>query len=252
MGVFGDSFGALNTLFSGLAFSGIIVSIVLQSQQLKLNMEEIRLNREELEQTRNEIEEQGEQFKLQTKAMQKQVFESSFFSMVNLHNTISSKLRDGKDFKYMNAMFIHTLKTTNHNEKTSIEYLRCVYEKFMVDAYPKIGHYFRHIYQIVKFIDLSSLSEEDKIIYSNILRAQLSSDEIMLLYINCLCYQRSDKFKKLVEKYCFFEHIYDADLKSMLEAMNEYKVRGVNGELTDLYSLNDVKSLYSPQAYGEC
>ena len=35
LGTFGDSFGALNTLFSGLALSGLAVSILLQISELK-------------------------------------------------------------------------------------------------------------------------------------------------------------------------------------------------------------------------
>jgi hypothetical protein len=46
-GVFGDSFGALTALFSGLAFGGMIVTILLQSKELKLQRYEIRKSREE-------------------------------------------------------------------------------------------------------------------------------------------------------------------------------------------------------------
>lgn len=37
----GDSFGVLNTLFSGLAFAGVIVTILLQKEELKLQREEL-------------------------------------------------------------------------------------------------------------------------------------------------------------------------------------------------------------------
>lgn len=46
-GVFGDSFGALTALFSGLAFAGMIVTILLQSRELKLQRSEIKQSREE-------------------------------------------------------------------------------------------------------------------------------------------------------------------------------------------------------------
>ncbi|HWY09838.1 MAG TPA: hypothetical protein VN026_00865, partial [Bacteroidia bacterium] len=35
-GVFGDKFGAVNALFSGLAFAGIIFTILLQRKELEL------------------------------------------------------------------------------------------------------------------------------------------------------------------------------------------------------------------------
>lgn len=42
IGPFGDSFGALNTLFAGLAFAGIIVTIRQQSEDLKATRQEIK------------------------------------------------------------------------------------------------------------------------------------------------------------------------------------------------------------------
>ncbi|MFT5238430.1 MAG: hypothetical protein ACI9M9_002038 [Flavobacteriaceae bacterium] len=50
-GTFGDLFGAVNSLFSGLAFAGLIYTIVLQKQDLKLQRNEIALNRAELKKT---------------------------------------------------------------------------------------------------------------------------------------------------------------------------------------------------------
>ena len=50
-GTFGDLFGAVNALFSGLAFAGLIYTIVLQKQDLKLQRKEIALNRTELKKT---------------------------------------------------------------------------------------------------------------------------------------------------------------------------------------------------------
>jgi len=47
-GQFGDMFGAVNTLFSGLAFAGVIYAIFLQRGELELQREEITLTRTEL------------------------------------------------------------------------------------------------------------------------------------------------------------------------------------------------------------
>lgn len=57
----GDSYGALNTLFSGLAFAGIIISIFMQNQELAMQRDEIILNRDELIETRKEISNQAVQ-----------------------------------------------------------------------------------------------------------------------------------------------------------------------------------------------
>lgn len=237
LGEFGDIYGALNTLFSGLAFSGVIISIVLQSIELRA--------------TRKEMNSQVLQFEQQTEAMQKQVFESSFFSMMNLHNQISSGLRSEDKFKILFGKLNDVANDTYHHGKTLIEHLNAVYESFMDTAYSDIGHYFRYIYQIMKFIDKSQLSKYEKTIYMNILRAQFSNYELLLLFVNCLCYKRSDKFKCLVETYGFFEHIYDADLEKFLLKMNIVKTADENkNPRSGIYSLGELKMLYSTQAYG--
>ncbi|MBQ8437503.1 MAG: hypothetical protein IJX21_02005, partial [Alistipes sp.] len=40
-GTFGDKFGAVNALFSGLAFAGLIVTLLYQKEELKLQREEL-------------------------------------------------------------------------------------------------------------------------------------------------------------------------------------------------------------------
>jgi hypothetical protein len=50
-GQFGDMFGAVNALFSGFAFLGIIYTIYLQRNELALQRDELRLTRQELTRT---------------------------------------------------------------------------------------------------------------------------------------------------------------------------------------------------------
>lgn len=47
-GTFGDMFGFVNSMFSGLAFAGIIITILLQSDELKEQRIELRLTRDTL------------------------------------------------------------------------------------------------------------------------------------------------------------------------------------------------------------
>ena len=47
-GTMGDMFGAVNALYSGLAFAALIYTIVLQRNEISLNREEIVNNRKEL------------------------------------------------------------------------------------------------------------------------------------------------------------------------------------------------------------
>jgi len=71
-GPFGDTFGALNTLFSGLAMGGVIMAIFLQRQELILQRQELRLQREELVDTRRELARSAEAQEEQVKAVRRQ------------------------------------------------------------------------------------------------------------------------------------------------------------------------------------
>lgn len=54
-GTFGDAFGGFNAYFTGLAFIGVIATLLLQSKQVQMQAEELRLQREELKDTREEL-----------------------------------------------------------------------------------------------------------------------------------------------------------------------------------------------------
>lgn len=58
LGTFGDMFGAINALFSGLAFGGVIYAILLQRNELKLQRAELQLTRQELSGSRAAQEDQ--------------------------------------------------------------------------------------------------------------------------------------------------------------------------------------------------
>lgn len=52
---FAATFGVLNTIFSGLAFSGLIVTILIQKEELKNQRIELSLQRHEMKETRKEF-----------------------------------------------------------------------------------------------------------------------------------------------------------------------------------------------------
>lgn len=73
-GTFGDLFGAINSLFSGLALAGLVYSIYSSRQEIQLQREEIELNRKELiksrrtqEKSEKALEAQVEQMRIASK-----------------------------------------------------------------------------------------------------------------------------------------------------------------------------------------
>ena len=81
LGTFGDSFGSIGSLFSALAFAGVIWSIFLQRQELNAQREEMR--------------EQREEFELQTQNLKQQRFETSFFKQLDVLSAVSLRLDGG-------------------------------------------------------------------------------------------------------------------------------------------------------------
>jgi hypothetical protein len=52
-GLIGDTFGAINALFSGLAFAGVVIALFLQRADLKLQQQQLKCSNDEfMEQTR--------------------------------------------------------------------------------------------------------------------------------------------------------------------------------------------------------
>lgn len=82
-----------------------------------------------------------------------------------------------------NALFITTFNINVDEGSDNITSLR------LENHGQRLGHYFRHLYQMIKYIDQYSnniLPSEDKYQYTKTIRAQLSNYEQLLLYYNAL------------------------------------------------------------------
>ena len=81
-------FGAVNALFSGLAFAGILIALYMQKHELELQREELSATREELKLQRMEMKGQKKQLEIQNKTSEKQRFENTFFQLLDVHHKI--------------------------------------------------------------------------------------------------------------------------------------------------------------------
>jgi hypothetical protein len=250
-GTFGDMFGAINSLFSGLAFACLIFATLMQREELRLQRKELQLARQESAATREEIRGQKEQAIAQNATLAQQTFDNTFFQLLRLHNDIinSIDLRDnnnnissqGRDcFKVFYERFKKRWGKSLPQDSGSTELQRIneTYRNFYRDIEADAGHYFRSLYNIIKFIDLSSTS--DKRVYTNLVRAQLSSYELLLLFYNCLSNLGNQKFLPLVERYALlkmlpFEHLLDATGQKSLYADSAY----TGSTVANSQSLND-------------
>ena len=179
--------------------------------------------------------------------LQKQNFENFFSQLLNRHSEIvnSIVIRRGIDGEYFGReCFGYMLRNLRriymgaHEQfyagmhsgdarEVMYEWVNDKYEKFFAEYQSHIDHYFRHLYNVVKFVHQSDFSFEAKRFYTNLIRAQLSSDELGLLFYNCLS-KREAKFKDLVEKYALLE---DMRFETLIN--------------------KEHKNFYAPSAYGE-
>jgi hypothetical protein len=218
MGPFGDSFGPLTSLFSALAFAALIWTVVLQGDELQLSRKELALTRQE---------------------MKDQRFESMLMRMLEVHAGIVSDIdievsgnsvASRKDiFEYLLLhRFIKRQNTIfkKHCEKNSLsneleKYQSCpvpkkisfapddvtlsAYEEIYKDNRNDLGHYFRSLYNILRFI--SESGRDDKFDYARIVRAQLSDYELAINCLNCLSEHGVEKMKPHVEEFSILDNL---------------------------------------------
>lgn len=108
---------------------------------------------------------------------------------------------------------IYFLKKTR--EETLINPLyslkKKAYENIYKEHEEQIGHYYRHLYRIIKFIqdehfsNNSKENEKEKKKYRGILRAQLSSMELLMLFYNVVYSEKGEKFKETLKGTNFFD-----------------------------------------------
>lgn len=207
-GTFGDMFGGINALFTGLAFATLIYTTWMQK-------EELALQREELAATRSEMKGQKEQLEQQSKTFELQRFETTLFSLLSIHE---SNLESVSIYGSLGAsafrLFWDSIKGEYERHpaifinNSSNQILRLViddYETQYSKYHEQLGRYFRHLYRIFKFIHLSNI--ENKKWYASIIRAQLTSAEQIVLFYNCLSCHGKEKFKPLVEEYSLLNNL---------------------------------------------
>ena len=83
-------------------------------------------------------------------------------------------------------------------------------------------HYFRHLYRMVRFVDdADCLNEKEKYAYVSIIRATLSSFELVWLYYNSLYGVGRPKFKALIEKYALLKNLREDFLTISKEVIDK-------------------------------
>lgn len=231
-GTFGDMFGAVGALFSGLAFAGVIVTMLQQSETLKLQRKDLRNQTEAIELQRQEIANTNKELQEQNKTIRLQRFENTFFNMLEMQQEILKSVTVFRDYLHRSYTNGEKEELRNRDELHGHSAISKLWEDFLFARKNDKGRtnainhfesylsdkryivpYFRQIFQIVTFVDKSdNLTLDEKHRYIGIIRDTLSSDEISLIFYYVISKSDNQRYKQLIEKYALFEHIGDSVL----------------------------------------
>lgn len=209
-----SAFGGVSALFSGLAFAGLLLSLNYQNKQLNT---------------------QAKQFKIQSKKTQDQQAINTIFQLINLHHEIVNKLEvvikeeiqvgatkstlkthetiikdrfEGRaSLHHILTKFNDTVKKNSYGKEGLLTFKEVgqLYWKDHDFYHSTLAHYLRNLYHIFRYIDEESgLDEKDKHNYTSIVAAQLSADELGLIFYNSFLFEKS---AKLYRKYRVFERV---------------------------------------------
>lgn len=150
-----------------------------------------------------------------------QQFESTFFNLLEQQQCLREQLEceigneHYQSFSYLERMreeLSDALACLNYRmEDITVEnkillknIVNQLYLDFFLPNVSHLGHYYRHLYHIIKYVDDSNVQDAKQ--YIDILQAQLSNDELYLLAINGISNYGRRKLLPLMDKYSFLEN----------------------------------------------
>lgn len=245
MGQIGDFFGGvLNPLLSFMALIAVLFTIKMQSKELKEAKEETRIaNRIQDKQTavfeRQNFESVlfrlldvhgrlAERMRLRNKFEESDVFKAVVDNVLDLVNENNTDVQSTY-FPDLDSWVERREEQKRRNADGLRKLVQAVGEVIDSDYKILLSQYFRNMYQILKLIDNFKLEVHEEGAekgkkskrqlrmeyfqrrqYCNILRAQISDDELKVLYFNCLM-RTGYGLKYYVEKYSLLKHMDKSD-----------------------------------------
>lgn len=195
LGALGDYFGGLlNPILAFLSFIALLWT-------LKLNQEELAETRKELARAAQAQEDSKKVMDAQLKTQSLQQFDSLFFSLLNQLTIKISEFQKEPLLKQQEHFY------KDNFEKSKFQNLEAL--RASLATQNKLSSFFIFLYQIMRNIDEKLPTDNLKKDYSNVVRSLIPSDINKWLLVNCAVNENHDfnKFKKLLVKFEFFEHI---------------------------------------------
>lgn len=221
-GTFGDAFGTLNALFSGLAFSGFLITLLMQRSDISDS---------QVENSKRQVE---AQFYNVLKLQQSVVAEfdlqrTQMHAMTNHSVQIVTRGRDCFQtwLKILNRSYVNALSSTREDR------LREAYRELWDKHRGDLSLYFRSLYSLFKFISKSE--HADKKVLGGIARSFISDYELVVLFYNCLM-PNGEKFNEYACEFAVFDNL-DVSLLLDVEDVLRMKIEafGDNSEAIKIF-----------------
>lgn len=213
-GTFGDSFGTLNTLFSGLAFSGVLITLMFQ--------------RKDLSETRKQIASQQVESQFYNMLSQQQEVVRGLDLQSREDNEVIARGRDC--FREWHENLHNMYKDISDKQRLLDPYALsygCLFELHKSD----LGLYYRSLYSVFRYIE--GCGHDDSKEFGRVLRSLLSDYELVLIFYNCLT-EKGENFKRFVYAHGLFDNIDPTLLLSKGHIRNfDSKAYGSNKKLVD-------------------
>lgn len=162
-----------------------------------------------------------------------QQFETTFFNLISLHNQNVSDIHQTTS-KHVENFFAlaHSFLESQSSKDTSLAYVSRLYEQqFYAKHYNHIDHFARHLLFVLTFIDETSAlgdtekGKAEKQRFVNILLAQLSTDELFLLFYHCMSMPDVlQQYREVLKRYHVFGRLFQA--KVLLDAQHQVAFEG--------------------------
>ncbi len=201
-GSFGDMFGAVNALFSGLAFAGMIVTLNLQ--------------RKDIESQRKDAEKQFRQNCIQQ-------FEKTLFFLLERRDSIINNITYNPQ---KDTDLLSFLRSTGgvYTEKKGIDFIDFLNNRinhcndaYNLTCYEKkvVSNYINNLHQIFKYIDDADMLQENdkgkefenKYKYCSLVKSTLTNNELILLEYFHEDYKDNEDLWLLCRHFALLENI---------------------------------------------
>lgn len=210
-GTFGDMFGAVNALFSGLAFATLIYTVLQQRAELKA--------------TRAEMQQQSQEWVKQNAVLSLQAFEGSFFQMLRMleeaaksvflqHERFMSKgFWDKQLGDQAFELFVqeiaelraYTRDAVTDGEATELGIMKASIGAAMEKYGTGFFRYLDALTNVAGFVVKSSLAE--KKIYAQLMRSQMSNEQLQFVFYVCMTGGDYLDLRQRLDRLNFFESL---------------------------------------------